>query len=117
MIPFRNLLKKYHAANNSISEKLLITELVDYIANLLHRGFIDTDRNYYKNYGLLEGKIACLDTGNLREDPNLLLPHHFNLMFTKVFEKTRRWLCNHYPEDVEFFDAQIHKKLVDTKAL
>lgn len=115
MTPFRNLLKEYHAQHEVEKEQKLIGDLVEYISGLMKRGFIDTDRNFYKNYGIMDGKIACLDTGNLREDSNLLYGPHFNVLFEKVLSKTRRWLVKNYPEHVQFFDQKIQMELVKEK--
>lgn len=111
MISYQTVLKDHLKKNEKAIVQDLLRQMIDFHAKLLRQGLIDTDKGFYKNYGILNDEITCLDTGNFISDPNLRHPMHFNSRFNFIFKKMRLWVGKNIPEQKAFLEETIQAKM------
>lgn len=111
MQPITEALKECRRKKESEKIRNLIGQLVKNLADTMRKGYIDTDRTHFKNYGILDGRIACFDIGNILEDSRLETEDRFTAAMQKTLRKTRCRIAADFPEELAFFDQTLSEEL------
>jgi hypothetical protein len=111
---YQNILFDYQKNHQTEKVRQYLKKMVDFHQKLLHRCLVDTDKGFYKNYGILNNEIVCMDTGNFIYDANLQDKNHLNQRFNFLFKKMRLWVQKNFPEEKVFFDVYLKNQMQDS---
>ena len=91
-------MRRFQAAGDVSGAAAALRGLLEQYVQLSRRGLVDADSNYINNWGLIDGKPAILDVGNLMYDPAIHGPQENLPRLLKGMDAIERWVSTVFPE-------------------
>lgn len=107
----------YPALESLISEKgesefrKGVVSFVDAIVTRAEKGIADDDLDVEINMGIIDKQAFIIDTGRFYFEPALQYPAGFEKEVRKSVRYFREWLTNSYPDQMQFFDKLLDKRI------